>query len=144
MKLSRPFATRAGGRMTSAALLFIAATALMPGRADAQCLTCFEASCSDYLAGAHFCTEGSYFSHGEWWDWCFTFGGMCEWIMQLDFAEDGTAYAARDPVSPTDEQTMLTPEGAETSRQTCDGVLLVRRRDADENALPEAPIILEL
>lgn len=144
MRSPRLCAARSVGGLTSAALLFIAATALMPGRVEAQCATCFDTSCADYIVGANGCMEGFYYHGGALVEWCFTFGGMCEWIMQLDFAEDGTAYAARGQVLSTDEQMPLRPEEGETLSKTCDGVLLAGRLTKDGNTLPEAPIFLEL
>ncbi len=137
------------GGLPVAALLVAITTALTPQRAEAQCLTCDsgEAACVDYLVGANFCMEGSYKSNGIWFDWCFTWGGMCEWIMQLDFAEDGTAYASREPALSTDEEALLRPEHASALEQTCDGVLLAVRgtRGArDDTRSSEDPLHLTL
>ncbi|MDE2943034.1 MAG: hypothetical protein OXT63_02365 [Gemmatimonadota bacterium] len=151
MKLSSSSICSGVGRVIVVLLLAAAATALFPQRGEAQCAACsFDANCIDFPVGANACAAGSYFvstddgTGGYWLDWCFTLDGECEWIMHLDFADDGTAYAQGEPVSSMHELTNLELEKAETLRQTCDGVLLATRRADDGDVLRDYPITLTL
>lgn len=140
--------------MRAAVLLFLAAgaTAVSPVSADAQCIMCAydyqedtpdgpTLTCVDYLVGGSDCILGP--------DFCIT-EGFCEWIMLLDFSEDGTAHrrVKNDPLS---------RDGAvpfpldETSERTCDGVLLGTRaaaatevRRVFPTVLHDIPLMLEL
>ena len=146
--------TRAGiGGMIFALLLAAVVTALLPQRGEAQanCAACsFEANCTSFPVGANDCLQGSYWvssddgESGYWLDWCFTFGGQCEWLVHLDFADDGTAYVQSAPARSVHEPTRLEREEAGALSQTCDGVLLAAHRADNLVALRDDPIALTL
>ncbi len=144
------------GRVVVALLLAAATTALAPQHGEAQCVGCsWAANCTPATYGANDCTQGSFFvsddgsddgvnGNGYWVDWCFTFGGQCEWLVHLDFADDGTAYVPGGRAGSGHEQTLLEHEEAEMSLQTCDGVLLAVHRADDRDVVRDDPITLRL
>ncbi len=130
---------------SGSATVFLSAVAfltlLLPGTAAAQCVTCgFDyqektIECIDYVVGANYCIFGSLSDDEEF---CFTWGGQCEWIMHLDFSENGAAYVQRDPNLSADGESSV------SASQTCDGVLLDANVTADEYMFGDEPLILEL
>lgn len=129
-------------------LLVAASVALVqPDAAAAQCAICGTdyvedpwepypvIECMDFVVGMTECTMGI--------GWCYTYGDPCEWIMHLDFAEDGSAYVWREHVVPTDREFSAESAAAAVS-ETCDGVLLGLAVTAEDGAFSGEPISLEL
>ena len=138
----------------SALLGLLAAMCLglfLPDPAEAQCAGCAgdyqedTVECASLPVGASFCTAGAYYDHQrrKWISWCYSGGPQCEWIMQLDFSEDGTAYTRRDVLDPPEKQ--LTGSGmGSASSETCDGVPLGLRLAENDVAPRHAPVNIEL
>ncbi|MDE2661456.1 MAG: hypothetical protein OXI39_00420 [Gemmatimonadota bacterium] len=123
----------------------------MPDSAKAQCAGCAgdyqedTVECASLPVGSAFCASGQYYDHKKkkWFSWCFSGGPECEWIMQLDFSEDGTAYAQRESLDPAKEQS--TGSGMTgASSETCDGVPVGLRLANGDVAPRHAPLNIEL
>lgn len=132
-------------------LLFSLVGVLLPKALEAQCVTCgfdfaedtFE--CADAHVGADWCASGlSYdFETKEWLSWCIG-GGFCEWIVHLDFAEDGTAYAQSASTPRGADDRLVGSEVAIESPKSCDGVLLGTRMTKMQYVQSNTPITLEI
>lgn len=124
---------------------------VLPDSAEAQCAGCTgdyqegTVECASLPVGSAFCTSGQYYDHktNEWISWCFSGGPECEWIMQLDFSEDGTAYAQRESLDRPEEQ-LTGLEMARASSETCDGVPIGLRLANSDVAPRHAPLNIEL
>lgn len=131
----------ASGRVTAGLFAAMVLTLLLPGTVAAQCVTCGwdyqedTIECMDYLVGANYCIFGSL---GDDEEFCFTWGGQCEWIVHLEFSEHGAAYVQRDPSPSADEKSSASVS------QTCDGVLLDAKEATDAYALRDALLSLEI
>ena len=136
-----------GGKALFSLLVIVLAILSRPTPVAAQCATCGldyqedphepypVIECIDFFVGADNCIMGP--------GWCFTFGDPCEWIMHLDFADDGRAYVLRESAVPADGE-LPSESGTTAVSETCDGVLLGLVATAEDGAFRSEPIILEL
>lgn len=149
MNGNRPSPIRfVSGKVPFGLLAIVLFAVSRPTPVAAQCVLCgldFQEGtieCIDYIVGADGCMMGT--------DWCFTFGDPCEWIMHLDFAEDGSAYVLREPSVRTDGESVAGSRTAVAESRTvpvsrtCDGVLLGLAANAKDDAFSSEAIILEL
>lgn len=133
-----------GGKVPFGLLVAVFFALWRPASLEAQCTLCGVdyiedeppvLECVDFLVGMTGCMMGI--------DWCYTFGDPCEWIMHLDFADDGSAYVWREHVVPADRE-FSAESGTAAVSETCDGVLLGLAVTAEDGAFGSEPILLEL
>jgi len=138
-------------------LMAICLGLFLPDSAAAQCAGCagdFEEGtieCASLPVGAAFCIAGADWvppkddeTEGTWVSWCFSGGPSCEWIMHLDFSEDGTAYAQKSAADSKIDRRLMESTIGDVQLETCDGVILGSRPALGDGGTHYVPINIEL